>query len=181
MTRHYDIDDDERELFRSQVRDARRLRHDKVMLHPPPPSPEPRQTRLDEAAVIETLRHAPLDLLEHRTGDDVVYGRAGIDGTTLRRLRRGQFSIEAHLDLHGLSERQATTELLEFISQSQRRGHRCVRIVHGKGNRSPGGEPVLRRMVHRRLRRHGEVLAFCTAPPRDGGTGAVYVLLRKPR
>lgn len=181
MKKRFDIDEEERELFRSRLRDAQPLRHNKVVLRPPPPLPEPRQTLLDEAEVMETLRQAPLDLLEHRTGNEVTYARPGIDHGTLRRLRRGQFSIEAHLDLHGLTERQAADELTGFLIESQKRGRRCVRIVHGKGNRSPGREPVLRSMVHRRLRRHGEVLAFCSAPPRDGGTGAVYVLLRKRR
>lgn len=181
MTKRFDIDDEERELFRSKLRDARPLRHNKVMLRPPPPAPEARQTQLDEAAVLETLAHAPLDLIEHRTGDEVVYGRPGIDRITLRRLRRGQFSIEANLDLHGMIEREAACALADFLTLSQSQGRRCVRVVHGKGNRSPGKEPVLRAMVHRRLRRHGEVLAFCSAPPRDGGTGAVYVLLRKRR
>lgn len=181
MTRRFDIDEEERELFRRHLRDTRPLRHDKVALRPPAPPPEPRQTLHDEAAVMETLRREPLDLVEHRTGDEVVYGRAGIDHTTLRRLRRGQFSVEAHLDLHGMNEQEAAAELSRFLVQSQQQGRRCVRIVHGKGNRSPGRESVLRRMVQRRLRRHGEVLAFCSTPPRDGGTGAVYVLLRKRR
>ncbi|KAA3627280.1 MAG: DNA mismatch repair protein MutS [Proteobacteria bacterium] len=181
MTKRYDIDDDERELFRSKLRDARPLRHNKVMLRPPPPTAEPRQTLLDEAAVVEDLRRAPLDLVEHRTGEESVYACTGIDRMTLRRLRRGQFSIEAHLDLHGMSKQQASSELAHFLNQNQQLGRRCVRVVHGKGNRSPGREPVLRGMVVRRLLKHGEVLAFCSAPPHDGGTGAVYILLRKRR
>lgn len=181
MTKRHDIDDDERDLFRRRLGDARPLRHNKVALRPPPPEPEPRQTRLDEEEVLRSLRDAPMDLIEHRTGDEVVYARSGIDHGTLRRLRRGQYAVEAHLDLHGMHEREATAALTDFLSKNQTQGRRCLRIVHGKGNRSPGREPVLLRMVHRRLRRHGEVLAFCSAPPRDGGTGAVYVLLRKRR
>ncbi len=181
MSKRDDIDEEERELFRDRLRDIRPLRHDKVALRPPKPPAEPRQTRLDEAEVLHTLRQAPLDLVEHRTGDEVVYAQAGIDHATLRRLRRGQYSVEASLDLHGMREREAADALGQFLVHSQLQGRRCLRIVHGKGNRSPGREPVLLRMVHRRLRRHGEVLAFCSAPPRDGGIGAVYVLLRKKR
>lgn len=181
MTKRFDIDDDERKLFRNRLHDTQPLRHNKVLLRPPRPPAEPRQTLLDEAAVMESLGSAPLDLVEHRTGDETVYAGAGIDRMTLRRLRRGQFAIEAHLDLHGMTKQQAASELARFLHRSQHLGRRCVRVVHGKGNRSPGREPVLRGMVVRRLQKHGEVLAFCSAPPQDGGTGAVYVLLRKQR
>ena len=181
MSDSKDIDEQERELFRQSMADAKPLRHDKVLLRAPAPDPEPRQREIDERAVLEELGSGPLDLLEHSTGEDVVFKCASVDQATLRRLRRGQYSIEAQLDLHGLTVDQAEPQLQEFISASQHKGLRCVRIIHGKGNRSPGKTPVLKGMALRRLRRSSNVLAFCSAPPSDGGTGAVYVLLRRRR
>jgi len=97
----------------------------------------------------------------------------------LRRLRRGQFVVQAHLDLHGHTVPQAHVALAEFLREALERGARCVRVVHGKGLGSAHKLPVLKGKVGGWLRRHGDVLAFCPAPPHDGGGGAVYVLLRK--
>lgn len=115
--------------------------------------------------------------IEH--GETLSYLRPDTQPTVLRKLRRGQFSCAASLDLHGLTIDEARNHIAAFF-QTQRRDVRCcVRIVHGKGNRSQRQIPVLKRMVNHWLPQRDDVIAFCSTPPHDGGTGAIYVLLRK--
>ena len=106
------------------------------------------------------------------------FQRSGIRDQVMRRLRRGLFPSEDELDLHGLSQTAARDRLAEFLVHSRDAGRRCVRIVHGKGYRSGARGPVLKAAVNLWLRRHLDVLAFTSARAIDGGTGAVYVLLR---
>jgi DNA-nicking Smr family endonuclease len=110
--------------------------------------------------------------------DALVFRRPGVRTQVLRRLRRGLFAIEDELDLHGLSQSAARDQLAEFIAINCAAGHRCVRIIHGKGYRSGARGPILKIAVDSWLRRHGDVMAFTSARAIDGGTGAVYVLLR---
>ncbi len=106
------------------------------------------------------------------------FRRPGVRTQVLRRLRRGLFPIEDQLDLHGLTQTAARDYLAEFIAQNRNAGHRCVRIIHGKGYRSGARGPILKIAVNSWLKHHGDVMAFTSARPIDGGTGAVYVLLR---
>ena len=111
-------------------------------------------------------------------GDALSFQRAGVRTQVVRRLRRGLIPIEDELDLHGLSQTAARYQLAEFLTYSRNAGRRCVRIVHGKGYRSGARGPVLKAAVDLWLRRHLDVMAFTSARAIDGGTGAVYVLLR---
>jgi DNA-nicking Smr family endonuclease len=97
----------------------------------------------------------------------------------LRRLRRGHYACREELDLHGLTQAEARSALTRFLAEALAHGHRCVRIIHGKGRGSGGRGPVLKSAVNGWLRRHDVVRAFASAPRRDGGTGAVYVLLAR--
>jgi DNA-nicking Smr family endonuclease len=108
----------------------------------------------------------------------LAFRRPGVRTQVLRRLRRGLYQVEDELDLHGLSQRAARDELAEFIALSRHARHRCVRIIHGKGYRSGGRGPILKLAVNTWLRHHADVLAFTSARAIDGGTGALYVLLR---
>jgi DNA-nicking Smr family endonuclease len=113
------------------------------------------------------------------TGTDVLsFRRPGVRTQTLRRLRRGLFPVEDQLDLHGLNQSAARDSLAEFLQQSRGAGYRCVRIVHGKGYRSGARGPILKIAVNAWLKRHSDVMAFTSARTLDGGTGALYVLLR---
>ncbi len=96
----------------------------------------------------------------------------------LRRLRRGLYPVEEELDLHGLSQAAARDNLAQFLVQNRDAGRRCVKIIHGKGYRSGARGPILKIAVNSWLRRHADVMAFISTRPIDGGTGAVYVLLR---
>jgi DNA-nicking Smr family endonuclease len=111
-------------------------------------------------------------------GDALSFQRAGVRTQVVRRLRRGLIPIEDELDLHGLSQTAARYQLAEFLTCSRNAGRRCVRIIHGKGYRSGARGPVLKTAVDLWLRRHLDVMAFTSARAIDGGTGAVYVLLR---
>jgi DNA-nicking Smr family endonuclease len=110
--------------------------------------------------------------------------RLGLDPRLVTRLRRGEFAVQAHIDLHGMIQAAAKLALEGFVVDSVRKGLRTVLVVHGRGLRSPGGMPVLKHAAAQWLS-HGHmggyVLAFATARPADGGAGAMYVLLRRDR
>jgi len=115
--------------------------------------------------------------IEH--GGTLSYLRPDSPPPLLKKLRRGQFSVSANLDLHGMSIDEARNNIARFFTEQRRAVRCCVRIVHGKGNRSIGQIPVLKRMVNHWLPQRDDVIAFCSTPAHDGGTGAIYVLLRK--
>lgn len=98
----------------------------------------------------------------------------------MRRLARGGFSVQAEIDLHGMTASEAHEALAGFVEDSRARGLTCIRVVHGKGRGSGARGPVLKLKVDRWLRQWSGVLAFVSARQVDGGTGAVYVLLRSP-
>ena len=177
-------DDDERDekteearLFREAVRGVRPLR-----AHPPPPRqpkvrPRARFTRADRDAVLrESLDPQGADP-EQLTGEALAFHRPPIAAAVLRRLRRGDYRVQREIDLHGMTVVEAKLALREFLVSALEQRVRCVRIVHGKGLRSGHRGPVLKAAVNSVLRRTGAVLAYVTARPVDGGTGAVYVLL----
>ena len=143
-----------------------------------PVAPEPRQRLRDEAEALASSLSDEVDvstLLE--TDAELSFRREGVGADVLARLRRGQWTIQRQLDLHGLRRDAARDALSAFIRQSERDGLRCVRIVHGKGNGSPGREPVLKGKVRAWLVQKSEVMAFVQASAADGGHGAVLVLL----
>ncbi len=143
------------------------------------PAPEPRSRERDEQAVLVQALSDDFDvdsLLE--TDEDLSFRRPALPPQVLTKLRRGQWSIQAQLDLHGLRSDEAREALATFLQDCQLRGHRCVRVVHGKGHGSPGKEGVLRVKVRRWLVQRDEVLAFVQATPMQGGAGALVVLLQ---
>ena len=96
----------------------------------------------------------------------------------MRRLRRGYYRVESELDLHGLTVPEAKAAMRDFLARTIARQSRCVRVIHGKGLGSGPRGPVIKQAVNVILRRTDAVVAFCTARPVDGGTGAIYVLLK---
>lgn len=106
------------------------------------------------------------------------YSRDGVGSDVVRKLRKRHWPIQDELDLHGLTRDRARDALTDFLHRSNRRGVRCVRIIHGIGYGSPNGEPVLRSIVHSWLVQKSEVIAFCAASRSDGGHGALVALLR---
>jgi DNA-nicking Smr family endonuclease len=140
------------------------------------PAPIPAKRREDERAVLAELARLTFDD-DAEIEDDASYLRPGLPRDILRKLRRTHWVIQDHLDLHGLTADEAALEMATFLGDCVRRGLRCVRIVHGKGLRSPGREPVLKRRVRKLLSRREEVLAFVEPRAVQGGGGAVVVLL----
>ena len=141
----------------------------------------PRQTRRDERAALAETLAGPVsvdDALE--SGEELCFLREGYPRDTLRKLRRGHWTVEASLDLHGMNRAEAAAAASEFLRRCTQHGRRCVRIVHGRGLGSPNREPVLKGKLRKWLPLRGEVLAFCQAPRAHGGSGAVLVLLRNP-
>lgn len=143
------------------------------------PSARPKMREADEAAVMTELFDAPPPDPDIAVGDDLQYRQNGVQQAVLRRLRRGHYRCQAEIDLHGMIVAVARGCLAEFLQDALARDYRCVRIVHGKGLRSGNRGPVLKTKVAGWLRQRDEVLAYSSARPVDGGTGALYVLLKK--
>ena len=118
-----------------------------------------------------------IDELESNNVDALRFHRPQVGKRTMRKLSRGSFAVQSEIDLHGMTVAEARVHLADFIDDSIRRGHLCVRVVHGKGRGSGARGPVLKQAVNRWLRRWRQVLAFVSTRQVDGGTGAVYVLL----
>lgn len=180
MTKQHKPTPEDIAAFRAAVADAVPLSSEpRIVFEPPKPRPRPRQRELDEAAAISDSLHGPLEI------DDLVslgemssYLRPGLPRNVLRDLRRGRWSIQNHIDLHGMNRHEAHQAVSEFVAESLISGKRCLRIVHGRGYGSPGREGILRHLVKGWLMRSKHVLAFCHAPSCDGGEGALWLLLQ---
>lgn len=170
---------EDRDLFRDAIGSVRVLKHD---ADPPPtiarPQPRARQFELDEAAVREELLSHQFDPGSIEIGDEILYLKPGQPTRLLKQLRRGHFSVRAEIDLHEMTVAVAREAIKDFLAEAKSHNELCVRIVHGKGLRSASRGPVVKRMTEQLLRRRDDVIAFASALPVQGGTGAVLVLLR---
>ncbi len=143
----------------------------------------PEQRRLsqeeDDALVLQESLSDLFDV-DGLLDDDptLSYAREGVGPDVVKKLRKRHWPVQDELDLHGMTRDVARGQLGDFLRRSTRRGVRCVRIIHGVGYGSPGGEPVLRSVVHSWLVQKDEVVAFCVANRNDGGNGALVVLLK---
>jgi DNA-nicking Smr family endonuclease len=153
----------------------------------PTPAASPRTPLSEDAEALAALSdivngEGAFDISDTR---EYVEGHVvGLDPRLVRRLRRGDFAWQAHLDLHGMTTAAARDAVERFITTAVRDGQRCVLVVHGRGHNSKDQVPVLKEsmkswLARGRIGRH--VLAFTSARPTDGGTGALYVLLRRDR
>jgi DNA-nicking Smr family endonuclease len=166
-------------LFRDAVGEVAPLASDRAEDTTRRPSPQPRQTEADRRAVAAEIRAMPLAELELEMSEPLSYVAPGTAPRLLRRLGSGAYSVRDEIDLHGLTLAQAETVLAQFLTRCRDSGRWCVRVVHGKGQRSLGEAPVLKALVDRMLRQRRDVLAFRTARAADGGAGAVVILLRE--
>ncbi len=174
MSGKNDDAEDDFSLFRRAMADSKRNRP-KVHLRQrqsPPAIPTPRAT---EATPNPGVR------IDETEDGPVLFARGGLQNKVIRKLKRGDYRYSEILDLHGHTTVEADDLLADFLSDAVNTGHHTVLIIHGKGLRSgqPGG--VLKPYTLNWLKQQPEVKAFCSALPRDGGTGAVYVLLRVGR
>jgi DNA-nicking Smr family endonuclease len=182
--KHGSPDAEEARVFRAAVSDVTPLPTPAHLPHGDA-LPAPRRRTRRHAPIVESESLGDVVAADDAPGvatpsaaDPLSFRRPGVRDQTLRRLRRGRYPVEDELDLHGLSQAAARDQLAEFITSSRHAGLKCVRVVHGKGYRSGARGPVLKIAVNTWLRRHADVLAFTSARAIDGGTGAVYVLLR---
>ena len=153
---------------------------DRVAAPKKKPSPKARFSRADEQDALRQSLEADIDTMESSNAESIRFHRQSVGRRTMRKLARGKFSIQAEIDLHGMTAAEAKPRLADFIEYSARQGLLCVRVVHGKGLGSGQRGPVLKSKVNHWLRKWDTVLAFVSARQVDGGTGAVYVLLQQP-
>lgn len=171
------ISPEESHLFRNSIGKVKTITSDKVELNRPTrPKPVPKH----QLPIIDDyfLAISDNDLDKLSIEDSLQYSGNGLQKSVLKKLRQGYFGLDAEIDLHGLTSHAAKQQLLQFLHHSVENGRRCVHIIHGKGYRSPDNHPVLKNHLNIWLRQHKYVLAFCSAPAKHGGTGAVIVLLQ---
>ncbi|OOZ36260.1 Smr/MutS family protein [Solemya velesiana gill symbiont] len=168
--------DDDFDLFQKEMGKAVPHQHDKAdpfkkRLKPLPLPPNP-------AVTGDEVEEGFADLAIE-TAEELDFMRPGVQHRLYQNLRRGYLEPDDTLDLHGLRVVEARHELAGFLAHALRHSMRVVRIIHGKGIGSEGQQPILKQKVNQWLRQREEVLAFCSAPRFDGGTGAAYVLLSR--
>ncbi|MEM7053723.1 MAG: Smr/MutS family protein [Pseudomonadota bacterium] len=177
-----DDEDDDLKLFREAVGPVRRIHSQRSQSRPARVQPRPAMREADEQQVLQDLSAADpaldamFDSLE--TGEELLWLRPGLQTRLLKRLRRGYWRVQDEMDLHQMNVEAASRSIRVFLHESLNSGYSCVKIIHGKGLRSGPAGPRLKALTARLLSRHPSVLAFATAPHSDGGTGAVYVLLK---
>lgn len=174
--RHTKPGDEDSALFHESMQDVTPIRQDRVApfrqprrAEPLPPPPEYKKREVEE-------KFADLEL---ETPEELLFVRPGVQHRVIKELQRGRIPPADCLDLHGLRVKQARSAIARFLNQARERRLRCIRIIHGKGRGSAESQPVLKQKTNQWLRQPREVLAFCSAPPFDGGTGATYVLLSR--
>jgi DNA-nicking Smr family endonuclease len=173
--------DDEQKLFRQMMQDVIPLRKQtprEDTKRPPPSITKPRKQEPQQNILSqEACWSNPYDITV-AAHDTLHYERYKLSPNRLKQLKQGLIAIEARLDLHGLQLDVARTSLSQFLIRQRQQGNRCMLIIHGKGGKY-GEQPVLKNHVNHWLQQYEDILAFHSAIPRDGGVGAVYVLLRK--
>lgn len=167
------------QLFRSSVGKVKRVVHDRIIPARRPIRPKPAFREMDEAEALRDMLSEHFDPADMETGEELLYIRPGLQHRTLKKLRRGMFMVDAELDLHGMTVPIARNAIAGFLHECVRRRIQCVRIIHGKGLGSRHRGPVLKQKVGHWLQQRDEVLAYSSARTYDGGTGAVYVLLKR--
>lgn len=176
------ITEEERAEFRQAIRGTKKLASTNKVPKSSPQKPLPsitlRKPSLEPLENSEKIEFSDFETLPNVTGDEPLqFARSGIQHKMLRKLRLGQYNVEAILDLHGRTAMEARDELSQFLIRCQRSSLQHVLIIHGKG-RDPM-QPVLKNKLNHWLRQTNQVLAFCSATPKDGHRGALYVLLRR--
>lgn len=177
------MQDDDISLFQSQMQGVKPIRHDRADTGKPRADRQ-RLQALRQAATVRqdvTIVDGLSDQFVIDVGpeDDLHWARDGVQETQMRKLKLGQISFEGTLDLHGMAVEKARELLWEFLAEATRLEVRCVRVTHGKASRLDGKRPMIKSHVNTWLRQHPQVLGFTSCQARHGGTGAVYVMLRR--
>ena len=170
------------ELFREAIGEVRPLQFDGITPTRPSVPPFPRKT-LPHRTIEETTVNVAKPLNPPLLGGDVLaFTKPGLQLKAMKRLRAGRYRPEAHVDLHGMTIKKASGALRRFLESAQLAQFKTVLVIHGKGKSGDSTTaPVLKSNVNLWLQKHHAVMAFCSARPEHGGTGAVYVLLKRDK
>ncbi|RMH20669.1 MAG: DNA mismatch repair protein MutS [Gammaproteobacteria bacterium] len=172
--------EEDRRLFRRYVGDVRRIEHDRVSRSP---SPKARMKRAPKVTSQQTSWNEANPWIppeKQVTGDSgLQFMRNGFSMRQMRRLKQGGIPVDYRIDLHGCTVGQALGKMDEVFKLARERQLRCVEVIHGKGYSSRGGVPVIKNALNHWLPQQAEVLAYCSAPLRQGGTGALLVFLKR--
>jgi DNA-nicking Smr family endonuclease len=176
QTDHPAISNEDAELFREAIGEVIIHRHTESRLSKAKPKPRARMFERDELeALAQSKRANSLDAAAFGQ-EPLLFQGPKVDARLMRKLKSGTFRVDAEFDLHGMSALEAERWLKQFLADAYRENLHCIRIIHGKGVRSEAG-PVLMNVVDKVLRHQGRVLAYCSAPANQGGSGAALVLL----
>ncbi|MFJ2981066.1 MULTISPECIES: Smr/MutS family protein [unclassified Pseudomonas] len=178
------MQDDDFSLFTAEVRGVKPIKHDRAEVGKPKADRKQlaglRQAatvRSDQALVIDGL--SDQFVIDVGAEDELMWRRDGVQESQIRKLKVGQIAFEGSLDLHGMSVEKARETLWAFIAEATKLEVRCVRVTHGKAARIDGKRPMIKSHVNTWLRQHAQVLGFTSCQARHGGTGAVYVMLKR--
>ncbi len=170
-------EDDDIALFRQQMQGVTPLKPD-GRIRTTPKARKPARPRHNDERPVDDGHGFALSDIDSPAPEILNFHRPGPQSSTLKKLRQGKLPIDDHIDLHGLDSEQARRQLIDFLEHCRQQQRRMVLIIHGKGYRSKSGIPVIKARLNQWLRECEQVLAFHSATPRDGGSGALYVLLR---
>ena len=177
------MQDDDFSLFKSAVRGVKPIEHDRADTGKPRSNKAQIATRRANAVIRdgETRIDGLSDqfVIDVAAEDELYWVRDGVQDSQMRKLKGGQISFEGSLDLHGLSVEKARELLWDFLAEACKFEIRCVRVTHGKAARIDGKRPLIKSHVNTWLRQHPQVLGFASCLPKPGGTGAVYVMLKR--
>ena len=179
MAKSSDISEEDMALFRDAIGDVTPIKKQPLVHETNKPVAKPLQKEADDQSVMQELIDGEFDTHDLEMGDELIFIRPGVQKQTLRKLRRGQYPVESELDLHGMTVIMAKDALSNFLKQCHQTQRRCVRIIHGKGLGSKNKKPVIKNKLNNWLQQRDDVLAYCSARQIDGGTGAIYLLLKK--
>ena len=177
------MQDDDFSLFQSAVRGVKPISHDRADTGKPKADRQ-RLHALRQAATVKT-EEITVDGLSDQfvidvgAEDELHWARDGVQEGQMRKLKAGQIAFEGSLDLHGMTVEKARETLWDFLAEAAKLEVRCVRVTHGKAARLDGKRPLIKSHVNTWLRQHPQVLGFSSCLPRHGGTGALYVLLKR--
>ena len=177
------MQDDDFSLFKSEMRGVKPIQHDRADTG----KPKADRTRLavlrQAATVRQNVTHvdglSDQFVIDVGAEDDLHWARDGVQESQMRKLKLGQIGFEGSLDLHGMTVEKARETLWAFIAEATRFEIRCVRVTHGKAARLDGKRPMIKSHVNTWLRQHPQVLGFTSCQAKHGGTGAVYVMLKR--
>jgi DNA-nicking Smr family endonuclease len=176
MPKKYEPDSTDKDVFDSAMRGVKPLAHTKIEIKPAPIRKRVATPSIEKSSNPFQL-YNETDLTDEVSGDDLLeFHRGGLQHKVLRKLRRGQYNVEATLDMHGMRVTEAREAISDFLLDCLRNNVRHVIIIHGKGHGK--AKPVLKNKLNQWLRHIEHVLAFCSATQQDGRSGAIYVLLK---